>query len=151
TTENPSFEIIGALRSRCQVLVLKPLSEGDLQRLAERALRHVAPETPLPEVELLGTLAQWAGGDARRLLNAVEAIGLWLNDHPREIVDKKHLAEILQSPDLTYDRKGEEHYNVISAFIKSLRGSDPDAVLHYLARMLEAGEDARFIARRMII
>lgn len=151
TTENPSFEIIPALRSRCQIIVLQPLSEENLTRLCERAFAQVAPDAPSMTQDVLQGLAQWAGGDARRLLNAVESIANWQKMHGQEPVTMARLAEILQTPNLNYDRAGEEHYNVISAFIKSMRGSDPNAALHYLARMLEAGEDARFIARRMII
>jgi putative ATPase len=149
TTENPSFEVISPLLSRSSVYVLESLSKEDLEALLDRALNEDeiikgAALTPEARVELI----EQSGGDARIMLNALEiAVDISLDgDITREIV-----REAYQTHHYRYDRGGEEHYNTISAFIKSVRGSDPDAAVYYLARMLEAGEDPKFIARRLII
>ena len=151
TTENPSFELNNALLSRCRVLVLEPLSENDLFFLAKNTFATHLKDHPSPSEKVLQALSHNAQGDARRLLNSIESIEIFFKGKPKKELTLSLLEDILKAKNLSYDQKGEEHYNVISAFIKSLRGSDPDASLYYLARMLEAGEDPRFIARRMII
>ncbi len=157
TTENPSFEVISPLLSRCQVLVLKTLTEGETKEILLRALRD--PERGFGSVradvdpDALDFLARFSHGDARTALNALEASVLSLStekDGTKKITVET-VREALQKKTLLYDKSGEEHYNLISAFIKSMRGSDPDAALYYLARMLEGGEDPLFIARRMVI
>jgi putative ATPase len=156
TTENPSFEVISPLLSRCQVLVLHPLSPEEIGEIIDRALTD--PKKGLGSTGLGLTkegcdfLIQQSQGDARVALNALEiAAALARNEKGRKQIDLSHLQEALQKRALLYDKAGEEHYNVISAFIKSLRGSDPDAALYWMMRMIEAGEDPLFIARRMII
>jgi putative ATPase len=156
TTENPSFEVIPPLLSRCQVLVLHPLSPEEICEIIDRALHD--PKRGLGTWELkltpegLDFLVQQSQGDARVALNALEtAEALVRREKNRKEIDLPSLQEALQKKSLLYDKSGEEHYNVISAFIKSLRGSDPDAALYWLMRMLEAGEDPLFIARRMVI
>ena len=156
TTENPSFEVISPLLSRAQVLVLQPLSAADVGTIVDRALADringlgeldlgLAPEAR----EFLIDQSQ---GDARIALNALEtAAALARKEKGAKVVDLARIQEALQKKALLYDKAGEEHYNVISAFIKSMRGSDPDAAVYWLMRMLEAGEDPLFIARRMII
>jgi putative ATPase len=156
TTENPSFEVISPLLSRCQVLVLNPLSVDDIEKIIDRALRdshHGLGAWQLEiTVEAREFLVQHSQGDGRVALNALEtAATLARKDKGSKRIDLGHLQEALQRKPLHYDKAGEEHYNVISAFIKSLRGSDPDAALYWLMRMIEAGEDPLFIARRMII
>lgn len=148
TTENPSFEVNSALLSRCRVVVLKPLEEEEVIEILRRALRSprgLGGKFEADE-EALHLLAQAAGGDARKSLNAIE---LAVQIRPR--VDRAAVEEALQKKMLLYDKAGDEHYNVISAFIKSMRGSDPDAALYWMFRMLEAGEDPLFVLRRMII
>ena len=152
TTENPSFEVIAPLLSRCRVLTLKPLEPLTLRNILEHAMSD--SERGLGKLELtadheaLDFLAKRADGDARIALNTLEvAAGLSLNN----LITLETVQEALQKKALLYDKGGEEHYNVISAFIKSMRDSDPDAALYWLARMLEAGEDPLFILRRMII
>jgi putative ATPase len=132
-------------------LILKPLEESDLKKLFQKTWGKILPSAAIPDDQVIQALVTHASGDARRLLNALEAISYEFQSQADPLVDLKRVAEILSAPNLTYDRNGEEHYNVISAFIKSMRGSDPDATLYYLARMLESGEDPRFVARRMII
>jgi putative ATPase len=157
TTENPSFEVIKALLSRCQIYVLKPLSEENIRTILERALRDPHRGLGKYPVQLeesaLNWIAHMANGDARIALNNLEAAVL--NTEPNSegvrVLTLNRLEEVLGHKALVYDKGGEEHYNVISAFIKSLRGSDPDAAIYYLARMLTAGEDPLFIARRMVI
>lgn len=149
TTENPSFEVNAALLSRCRVLTLRGLDEDELRAVMRRALE--SPEGLNGKVaatdEALDLIAQAAGGDARRALTALEvAAQLGAGQ-----VDAAQAQEALQQKVLLYDKAGEEHYNVVSAFIKSMRGSDPDAALYWMARMLEAGEDPRFVFRRMVI
>ena len=152
TTENPSFEVIAPLLSRCKVLVLNPLSEEEVARILTGALED--RERGLGEFglsiapEALAFMADQAGGDARVALNTLETAARLA--HTGEI-DLETAREALQRKPLLYDKGGEEHYNVISAFIKSMRGSDPDAALYWCARMLEAGEDPIFILRRMVI
>jgi putative ATPase len=150
TTENPAFEVIPALLSRCQVYVLKPLSERELQLLLQRALQQDAfLKTKRIELKETRALFRLAGGDARRLLNILELVVLNLvSDQP--ITDSVVLQAVQQNP-LLYDKVGDMHYDLASAFIKSIRGSDPNAAVYYLARMIEGGEDPSFIARRMVI
>jgi putative ATPase len=155
TTENPSFEVIAPLLSRSRVVVLQPLGEEEMRQIVERALGD--PERGLGELGLelapqaLAFLVASAQGDARRALGTLEvAAGIAARAGTRAI-DVRALEEAAQKKTLLYDRAGEEHYNVISAFIKSLRDSDPDAAMYWLMRMLEAGEDPLFIARRMVI
>ena len=145
TTENPSFEVIPALLSRCQVFVLEALDESDVADILARGAE--ALEVGLEE-EARDFLAAYANGDARRALNLLEAAARL---HQVETVTAAHLRDALQSTHLRYDKQGEEHYNTISAYIKSMRASDVDAALYYLARMVQAGEDPLFIARRMVI
>ncbi|MGH7769971.1 MAG: replication-associated recombination protein A [Candidatus Binatia bacterium] len=156
TTENPSFEVISPLLSRCQVLVLHPLSPEDIDTIAGRALDDAKSGLGSYRLELTpearGFLVEQSQGDARIALNALEtAAGLVRRDQSKKQIDLPAVQEALQKRALLYDKAGEEHYNVVSAFIKSMRGSDPDAALYWLMRMLEAGEDPLFIARRMII
>jgi len=153
TTENPSFEVISPLLSRCQVLVLHSLSDEDLARIIDSALsdaqRGLGAMGLSIDADARDFLIGQSHGDARAALNALEiAAALARKD---KIIDVQNAQEALQRKALRYDKAGEEHYNVISAFIKSLRGSDPDAALYWMMRMLEAGEDPLFIARRMVI
>ena len=150
TTENPSFEVISPLLSRCQVYVLRALEDPDLRILLERA---VATDAILRErkiaVEETEALFRFSGGDARKLLNILDILS---NATTGEIViSDKNVTECLQQNIALYDKNGEQHYDVISAFIKSVRGSDPNAAVYYLARMLAGGEDPKFIARRLVI
>lgn len=151
TTENPSFEVIPALLSRCQVYVLDPLSKDDLIRLINRAINQdeVLKRRTI-EVKSYNALLRISGGDARRLLNSLEIIANAL-DGDHIAIDDEVVKEIIQKTPAHFDKGGEMHYDVISAFIKSIRGSDPNAAVYYLARMIEGGEDAKFICRRMII
>ncbi len=156
TTENPSFEVISPLLSRCQVLLLHPLSPEEIGTIIERALndgkRGLGNLGLKLSADALDFLVHQSQGDARIALNAIEtAVSLAGSDKGDKRIGTAQLQEALQRKALIYDKSGEEHYNVISAFIKSLRGSDPDAALYWLLRMLEAGEDPLFIARRMII
>jgi putative ATPase len=153
TTENPSFEVISPLLSRCQVLVLNPLADGDVAKIIDGTLsdtqRGLGKLQLRVEPRARDFIIQQSRGDARAALNALEiAAALARKD---KTVTLRHAEEAVQRAALRYDKSGEEHYNVISAFIKSLRGSDPDAALYWLMRMLDAGEDPLFIARRMII
>jgi putative ATPase len=155
TTENPSFEVISPLLSRSQVLVLNLLSAEEIGVIVDRALRD--PKRGLGGLGLELTvdgrefLIQQSQGDARVALNALETAATLVSREKGKHIELSYLQEALQKKALLYDKSGEEHYNVISAFIKSLRGSDPHAALYWLMRMLEAGEDPLFIARRMII
>ncbi|CUT01890.1 replication-associated recombination protein A [Candidatus Chrysopegis kryptomonas] len=154
TTENPSFEIISPLLSRCQVFVLEPLGVNELNKILERALKVDEVLSKLKiKIEDKNLLFLYSGGDARVMLNALEvAIKLAKPDENNEIfLTREIILEAFQRKHFKYDKAGEEHYNLISAFIKSIRGSDPDAAVYWLARMLIAGEDPKFIARRMII
>lgn len=147
TTENPSFEVNAPLLSRCRVVRLEPLPDEAIETLVRRAVDRES--LPAVEPEAMAALMARAGGDARRALNAVEVAAELAAGQPAITAD--HVAEALQQKTLLYDRAGEEHYNVVSAFIKSMRGSDPDAAVYWMARMLEAGEDPRFVLRRMVI
>jgi len=157
TTENPSFEVISPLLSRCRVFVLKSLNQDELKKIIKRALldkdKGLGKEKIEIKDEIINFLAESANGDARIALNTLElAVKIApKNKNNFKIINQKIIEEVIQKKTLIYDKKGEEHYNLISAFIKSLRGSDPDAALYWLARMLEAGGDPEFIARRMII
>jgi putative ATPase len=150
TTENPSFEVNSALLSRCQVYVLKPLSEKDLVQLLESAL---ASDEELKKKHILikesEALINLSGGDARKLLNLLELVTDVSGDDL--VITDNLVMDVAQQRVALYDKKGEQHYDIISAFIKSLRGSDPNAALYWMARMIEGGEDVKFIARRMLI
>lgn len=148
TTENPSFEVITPLLSRCQVYVLKSLGKEDLLELLQRALTEDEYIKGLHiEVKETESLLRYSGGDARKLLNIIELV---TNSGVREI-DNETVTKQLQQNPVAYDKDGELHYDIISAFIKSIRGSDPDAALYWLARMIAGGEDPKFIARRLVI
>ena len=151
TTENPSFEVIRPLLSRCQVYVLKSLEKADLLKLLERAITTdevlKGKKIKLTETD---ALLRYSGGDARKLLNILELVIAGEERDDIEILDKK-VVERLQENPLAYDKGGEMHYDIISAFIKSIRGSDPDAAIYWLARMVAGGEDPEFIARRLVI
>lgn len=151
TTENPSFEVIRPLLSRCQLYVLKPLGKDDLQGLLERAIHKdvVLKEKDITLKET-GAMLRYSGGDARKLLNILELIVNSFSSDEIIITDEVVERELQQNP-LAYDKQGETHYDIISAFIKSIRGSDPDAALYWMARMIEGGEDPQFIARRVVI
>ena len=148
TTENPSFEVITPLLSRCQVYVLKHLEKADLLELLDRALTKDEHLRSL-NIELRETesLLRYSGGDARKLLNIIELV----TNAGVNILDNETVTKQLQQNPVAYDKDGELHYDIISAFIKSIRGSDPDAALYWLARMVAAGEDPKFIARRLVI
>jgi putative ATPase len=145
TTENPSFEVIPALLSRCHVFVLEALKENDLQQILQRGFAELKLEE---DTEIIGWMAQNSGGDARRALNELELIKPYLRKNPHPPLTE--LARTLAKKTMFYDKNREEHYNLISALHKSLRGSDPQAGLYWLARMLEAGEDPRYLVRRLI-
>ena len=152
TTENPSFEVIRPLLSRCQVYTLKPLDQDDLMCLAHYAVEH--------DIELkkrafrfteTSAMMRFSGGDARKLLNILELVYESAPEEGDVEITDKAVTDCLQQNPLAYDKDGEMHYDIISAFIKSIRGSDPDAALYWMARMIEGGEDPQFIARRMVI
>ncbi|MDX2190570.1 MAG: replication-associated recombination protein A [Bacteroidota bacterium] len=151
TTENPSFEVVGALLSRCQVYILKSLEEKDLIQLLQQSMTKDEilknKNIVLKETEALFGIS---GGDARKLLNLFEIVVEYINESPVEITNEK-VMQIAQQRIALYDKSGEQHYDVISAFIKSIRGSDPNAAVYWLARMIHGGEDVKFIARRMLI
>jgi len=151
TTENPSFSVVGPLLSRSLLLTLEPLSEDEMREVIERALadeRGLAGAVSL-DGQALAHLIRLSSGDARRALTYLESAALGLP--PGATIDTGTLERAVDRAAVRYDRAGDQHYDVISAFIKSIRGSDADAAVHYLARMIEAGEDARFIARRLIV
>ncbi len=150
TTENPSFEVIPPLLSRCQVYILKAQEDDDLRKLLDRALT-TDPELKARTIEVVetGALFRFAGGDARKLLNILDII-VGATEGKVTITDR-YVTDCLQQNIALYDKNGEQHYDVISAFIKSVRGSDPNAAIYYLARMLAGGEEPRFIARRLVI
>ena len=152
TTENPSFEVIRPLLSRCQVYVLKSLGKDDLLELAHRAMEKDVVLRDL-NIELRETeaLLRFSGGDARKLLNIFDLLSESASKGDSLIITDDLVTERLQQNPLAYDKDGEMHYDIISAFIKSIRGSDPDAALYWMARMIEGGEDPQFIARRMVI
>lgn len=151
TTENPSFEVIRPLLSRCQLYVLKSLEKEDLLELLHKAVER---DSILKERNVVfketDAMLRYSGGDARKLLNILELVVEADGDTPVEITDEKVVERLQQNP-LAYDKEGEMHYDIISAFIKSIRGSDPDGALYWLARMVEGGEDPAFIARRLVI
>lgn len=151
TTENPSFEVIRPLLSRCQLYVLKPLGDDDLMELMQRAITH-DPELSQRQIVLkeTGAILRYSGGDARKLLNILELVVESSSDE-KVVIEDKRVVDCLQQNPMAYDKGGEMHYDIISAFIKSIRGSDPDAALYWLARMIEGGEDPSFIARRLVI
>uniref|UniRef100_UPI0040561BC1 replication-associated recombination protein A n=1 Tax=Alistipes sp. TaxID=1872444 RepID=UPI0040561BC1 len=150
TTENPSFEVISPLLSRCQVYTLRPMQDEDLQRLLNRALTTDEElKQRKIEVKESAALFRFTGGDARKLLNILDIITS-SREGDLEITDNL-VTEVLQQNIALYDKNGEQHYDIISAFIKSVRGSDPNAAIYYLARMLAGGEEPRFIARRLVI
>lgn len=151
TTENPSFEVIRPLLSRCQLYVLKSLEKEDLEQLLQRAITTDI-ELKQREIKLTETAAmmRYSGGDARKLLNILQLVVESESSHTVEITDKLVESRLQQNP-LAYDKQGEMHYDIISAFIKSIRGSDPDAAIYWMARMIEGGEDPQFIARRLVI
>ncbi len=153
TTENPSFEVIGPLLSRCQVYILKPLTEEDLETIILKAILKIKDITGIEIVMKENeALMRISGGDARKLLNAIEIIvGTSKPENGKIEIDNVKTMNIIQQNLALYDKKGEMHYDIISAFIKSMRGSDPNATVYWLARMIESGEDPLFIARRMLI
>ena len=154
TTENPSFEVISALLSRCQVYVLKEFGEEDMRQLIDSAVRHYATQGIAVEVKETEALMRISGGDARKLLNAIELVINRSNPNTLNtpiILDNANVTNVIQQNLAFYDKGGEMHYDIISAFIKSMRGSDPNGAVYWLARMIEGGEDPLFIARRMLI
>ncbi len=151
TTENPSFEVISALLSRCQVYILKEFGVEELTQLLNNAVEYVKNNLGRNlEVKETEALFRLSGGDARKLLNAIEMI---INSSSEQtiVIDNTHVLNVIQKSLAIYDKKGEMHYDIISAFIKSMRGSDPNGAVYWLARMIEGGEDPLFIARRMLI
>lgn len=150
TTENPSFEVISALLSRCQVYVLQELDKADLEALIQKALTEdELLKTKNIQVEESTALLRLSGGDARKLLNVLDLVVSQLEDG--DTINNEKVLRIVQQNPARYDKSGEMHYDIVSAFIKSMRGSDPNAAVYYLARMIEGGEDPKFIARRMLI
>ena len=148
TTENPSFEVITPLLSRCQVYVLKSLDKSDLQELLQRALTQDETIRGMGlQIKETEALMRYSGGDARKLLNIIELVA----NSGAKTIDNTTVTMQLQQNPLAYDKDGEMHYDIISAFIKSVRGSDPQAAIYWLARMIEGGEDPKFIARRLVI
>ena len=152
TTENPSFEVIRPLLSRCQLYILKPLGKDDLLKIVDNAIRN---DVELKQKHIVvkenSAMLRYSGGDARKLLNILELmVQQYGNSETVEITDA-NVEKSLQRKPVAYDKDGEMHYDIISAFIKSIRGSDPDAALYWMARMIEGGEDPEFIARRMVI
>lgn len=152
TTENPSFEVISPLLSRCQVYVLKSLERDDLIQLAHRVIKT---DKVLKELNIViaedAALVRYSGGDARKLLNIIDLVVASQHGSLEIVINDKSVVENLQQSPAQYDKNGEMHYDIISAFIKSIRGSDPDAAVYWLARMIEGGEDPKFIARRLVI
>ena len=148
TTENPSFEVITPLLSRCQVYVLKSLEKADLLELLHRALTEDEYIRSLGlEIEETESILRYSGGDARKLLNIIELV----SNSGVKVINNETVTKQLQQNPVAYDKDGEMHYDIISAYIKSIRGSDPDAAIYWLARMIEGGEDPKFIARRLVI
>ena len=150
TTENPSFEVISALLSRCQVYVLKEFGEEDMNDLLDRAVKHYATLQRTIVLKERDALMRISGGDGRKLLNALELV-VSKDQSPTVEIDNRKVTETIQQNLAYYDKQGEMHYDIISAFIKSMRGSDPNGAVYWLARMIEGGEDPLFIARRMLI
>ena len=152
TTENPSFEVIRPLLSRCQVYTLNSLGKEDLLELCHRVLeKDIVLKKLHVELQETDALLRYSGGDARKLLNIIELLTAEMQEGDSIVITDSLVAESLQQNPLAYDKDGEMHYDIISAFIKSIRGSDPDAALYWLARMIEGGEDPAFIARRLVI
>lgn len=152
TTENPSFEVNSALLSRSQVYVLEPLSETDLKGLINRAIQEdIVLKTKNIIVKEYTQLFKISDGDARRLLNLLELVVNHLSDHEEICIDDENVTEVARLSPIRYDKNGDMHYDIISAFIKSIRGSDPNGAVYWLARMIEGGEDPKFIARRLLI
>ena len=148
TTENPSFEVITPLLSRCQVYVLKSLEKADLLELLNRTLTQDEYIRSLQlEIKETDSILRYSGGDARKLLNIIELV----SNSGVKVIDNETVTKQLQQNPVAYDKDGEMHYDIISAYIKSIRGSDPDAAIYWLARMIEGGEDPTFIARRLVI
>ena len=151
TTENPSFEVIPALLSRCQVYILNPFSKEDLLALLNRAIeKDVILSTKKIEIEESEALLRLSGGDGRKLLNIFELV-VNASSESQILITNKKVLDLVQQNTVLYDKTGEQHYDIISAFIKSIRGSDPNGAVYWLARMIEGGEDVKFIARRMLI
>ena len=150
TTENPSFEVISALRSRCQIFILKNHDKIELLKFIDRALEDETIKSINPTIKETDALLRVSGGDARKLLNALELVVQQL-DEKNKIIDNEFVQHIVQQNLANYDKNGEMHYDIISAFIKSIRGSDPNGAIYWLARMVEGNEDPKFIARRLII
>lgn len=151
TTENPSFEVISALLSRCQVYVLEELTKQDLVHIVDKALaQDEYLKEEIIKIEEYEALLQLSGGDARKLLNILELVSQ-AAIHSKQAVTNEFVARHVQQNRIRYDKSGEQHYDIISAFIKSIRGSDPNAAVYWLARMIEGGEDPKFIARRLLI
>lgn len=151
TTENPSFEVISALLSRCQVYILKPLDKDDLMEMLDQAIKNDSVlKTKRIEIRENEALLRLSGGDGRKLLNVFELVVNAIGGNEIEITNEKVMG-IVQQNIAVYDKAGENHYDIISAFIKSIRGSDPNAAVYWLARMIEGGEDPSFIARRLLI
>ena len=150
TTENPSFEVISALLSRCQVYILKEFGKEEMEQLLDKAVEHFAKQGRNINLTETEALLRISGGDARKLLNALELV---INNEPSAdiTITNTKVQTVIQQNLSFYDKKGEMHYDIISAFIKSMRGSDPNAAVYWLARMIEGGEDPLFIARRMLI
>ena len=152
TTENPSFEVISALLSRSQVYTLQALDREDLEQLLHRAIAtDIALRDRIIILKETEALLRYSGGDARKLLNVLEIVVNNADATTELAIDNSLVEQVIQQKMALYDKSGEQHYDIISAFIKSMRGSDPNAALYYLARMLEGGEDPKFIARRMLI
>jgi len=154
TTENPSFEVISPLLSRCQVYILKPLERDDLEKMILHARQHLENSTGRKiEINETEALLRVSGGDARKLFNAIELVVKVKSGQQEEVlqISNEDVLYAIQQNLALYDKAGEQHYDIISAFIKSLRGSDPNAAVYWLARMIEGGEDPKFIARRMLI
>src|SRR5580700_9989595 len=155
TTENPSFAVNAALLSRCKVFRLEPLAPGDIEELLRRALTDEAHGLGAKHLtaddDALSAIAQGSGGDARRALSTLEVVADWLDATGASAITMEAVATAESHRPLLYDKAGEEHYNVVSAFIKSMRGSDPDAAVYWMMRMVEAGDDPLFVLRRMLI
>ena len=152
TTENPSFEVIRPLLSRCQVYVLKSLDKKELLKLLDQAItKDIYLKEKDIKIKESEALLRYSGGDARKLLNILELVIEASEDDNKVIITNENVVNCLQQNPLAYDKDGEMHYDIISAFIKSIRGSDPDATLYWMARMIEGGEDPQFIARRLVI
>lgn len=152
TTENPSFEVIPALLSRCQVYTLRSFEKAELKTLLDKAITEdIYLKTLDIHIKEEKALMRLSGGDARKLLNVLELVVSQINPKEKVEIDDALVYQVVQEKPLKYDKSGEQHYDIISAFIKSIRGSDPNAAVYWLARMLEGGEDIKFIARRLII